>query len=622
MAITKLRANEVRKAPTAQGSDEQYVNLAMQSMTVSRDTFLPWFKGAGRRYRLYRGYMSGKYVPYRSNVTIPVAFSMIQSDVAKKANLSLIDPIVQFQASGPEDQSIARKRTALVNTQLNDADLYDKGVNGLLGADIWGVQVFEYHWDTKKAETNFRADLGQGEQAFSNEEVVFDGPNLFPIDPRNFFPQPGRSRIKDMDWAVRRFFLEKEDINQLAEAGYFLKKGAEKLAGTGASVYEDSMNTEFGLKDPSSTTFDMQFKTTDFQHPVECFRFVGRCPRAMSVDGSTNIEIIVANRGVLLRAAKNPHGRINMIEFSSMPDPLYFHAPSKIEVVEKLQIATNALASQKIDALNLFVNPQFLYNSKALPNPKKLVSRPGAWHRFEGEVGSNNVTPLFPNLQGLANTYTEVEQHAQWMEQGTGVVRDTVQGMAGPDRETARGFLGRQEGANTRLLMEARLFEKRFIEPVAARFVELNRKFLSFPRQVKMIGANAVIDPVTFQPIPNNMVMMGVNDLLPDYDAIGVGSTRFINKQQQQQSLMMLMQVMQTNPVAIQAVNWMVWFRNLFEVFEIPNVDELLNTQEPIMQVMQQLMAQQGNEAMKNSPMTGGTSSSANLTNAGSGALQ
>ena len=620
MAITKLRASETRKAGTAQGSDAQYLNLCMESMQLSRDTYLPWYKAAGRRYRLYRGYMSGKYVPYRSNVTVPVAFSMIQSDVAKKANLSLIDPVIQFQASGPEDQSLARKRTALVNTQLNDADIYDKGVNGLLGADIWGTQVFEYHWDTKKAEVNFRADLGQGEQGFVGEETIFDGPNLFPIDPRNFFPQPGRARIKEMDWVVRRFFLEREDINRLAESGYFRKKGAVDLAGAGTSQYSDQMNTEFDLKDPSSTTFDMQFKNTQFSQPIECFRYVGRCPRAMSVDGSTNIEIIVANRSTLLRAEKNPHGRINMIEFSSMPDPLYFHAPSKIEVVEKLQIATNALASQKIDALNLFVNPQFLYNAKALPNPRKMVSRPGAWHKFEGEVGSNNVTPMFPDLRALTQTYTEVEQQSQWMEQGTGVVRDTVQGMAGPDRETARGFLGRQEGANTRLLMEARLFERRFLEPLTARFVDLNRKFLTFPRQLKMIGADAVIDPVTFQPIPNNMVQMGINDMLPDYDAIGVGSTRFISKQQQQQSLMMLQQVMQTNPMAIQMVNWMVWFRNLFQVFEVPNVDELLNTQEPIMQVMNQMMAQQGTETLKNGPTSGG-GSSPNLTNAGSGAL-
>ena len=162
MATSQLRQHEVKKASTRKGQDEQYVNLAMESMSVSRDNFRPWLRAAGRRYRLYRGYVAGKYVPYRANVSIPVAFSMVQSDAAKKANLSLINPVVQFEAFGPEDQALARKRDALVNIQLQDSNIWDKGLSGILGADIWGVQVYEMYWNTEQATVHFRADLGGG----------------------------------------------------------------------------------------------------------------------------------------------------------------------------------------------------------------------------------------------------------------------------------------------------------------------------------------------------------------------------------------------------------------------------------------------------------------------------
>jgi hypothetical protein len=76
------------------------------------------------------------------------------------------------------------------------------------------------------------------------------------------------------------------------------------------------------------------------------------------------------------------------------------------------------MASQKIDVLNLFANPQFLYNRRSAPPTKKLFTRPGAWHGFDGEVGPANIQALIPDLR---QSYTELEQHAQWMEQGQDV---------------------------------------------------------------------------------------------------------------------------------------------------------------------------------------------------------
>jgi len=198
--------------------------------------------------------------------------------------------------------------------------------------------------------------------------------------------------------------------------------------------------------------------------------------------------------------------------------------------------------------------------------------------------------PLVPDLHGTQNLYTELEQQMQWMEQGTGVIRDTIQGMGGPDRETARAFLGRQEAANTRLLMEARLVEKQLLEPIATRFVELNRMFLQFPRQLRILGGDAIFDPITLQPMVDDSIE--VNDLLPDYDARAVGTLSGMSKPERLNSLVTLMQLASTNPMLIQLTNWVALWRSVLRMAEVPNPDELMGTDSAVVQAVQQQMAQ------------------------------
>jgi hypothetical protein len=44
-----------------------------------------------------------------------------------------------------------------------------------------------------------------------------------------------------------------------------------------------------------------------------------------------------------------------------------------------------------------------------------------------------------------------------------------------------------------------------------------------------------------------------------------------------QQQLIGLMQVISSNPVGMQMVNWTAYFRQMFDAFQLRNIDELLN---------------------------------------------
>ncbi len=583
MAEVRDIHGEVEKAQGQQASDEQYVNVAVQSFEQSRDAFAPWFRKAERWYKLYRGYKQGRFIPYRNNIVVPLSFSMIQSGIARKMEISTGGDPMTFKAGGPEDSIIARKREFLINQQLHDSEFLDKESMTYAADEIYGIAVSKLYWDYQREQITFRADVGDGEAEYAGEDVTFDGPNYKPINVRNFFPQPGVARLREMRWVVHRFHLDVEDVNRLAEGGFYLRRGALKVAADPLQPHQQSDELLANAENPATGLAGTVTKKNDYEKPVEILEFWGRVPRSMHKRGEVNLVITVAARRHLLRAQANPFGFIPFLADGPMPDPDNFHRPSKIEVIEKIQVASNALASQKMDAINLTVDPQYIYNKRTTSRPSRMWNRPGAVHGWEGPIDDANFRALIPDMRGLVNAYQELEQQAQWMEQGTGVIRDAIQGFGGPDRETARGFVGRQNAANARLLMEARIHEALYLEPLAEAYVRLNRLFLDFPQQLRIMGAAAILDPLTMQPLPPEAGAMHINDLLPDYDAQATGVLRSVGKGVQLQNMVLLMQAAQTNPIGLQLINWVYFFRQLFMVADIPNPDELLQT-DPIMQ--------------------------------------
>lgn len=568
-------------------SREQLVNLVVEKFEKSVSAFGPHMHKMARWYDLQRGIYSSRYQAFRNNIHIPLLFSIIQSDIARKVGMLLgQSPYVVFTGGGPEDASVAKKQESLVNVQLEDARTLEKAVDYFYQADLYGTAVCRWFWEVKEGDTALRADLGQGEQWVNSPTTKFNGPNWEPVDIVDFFPPPGYARVRDMPGVVHRFWLDLEDVVVHAERGYYDRSGVKDLtyAPPSPSVME-GFTWRRGLSPGLSTQSEARWDK--FQKPVEILEYWGRVPRNLAPDGRTNRVITVANRKHLLRNRPNmmPGERIPFLAFSPTPDPHYFHAPGKAEIAAKLQYASNRIANQKMDALDLVIDPFFLYNRRSGFDPRNLRIRPLGCIGVDGPVDDTMIRPLSPDIRGLQNAYTELEQQSRWMQQGTGIVEDVVQGFGTADRQTAREFVGRQEAVSNRLLLEARIAEKAWLEPLAEVFVELDRWFLPFPQEVKMIGGAAIMDPVTLQPIPKTM-MVGVNDLLRDYDIKAVGATRQLGAGARQQNMVLLLQYLQTNPAAIQMVNWMAFFRELFQVFEIPNVDQLLNT-DPLQQQLQ-----------------------------------
>lgn len=569
--------------PLSLGTKDAYINLVASRRSHALNRYTTFFNRVARWYDLYRGIYSGRFQQFRNNIHIPFLFSVIQSDVARKVQTSFgAWPVVDFVGYGHGDSHIARKNSTLVSAQMKDAGSFEKAVDFFLSADMYGTGIARIGWKQERRLEQRRQSI-VGPDGTSREQVIkgkvtrFDGPTWDVVDILDFWPEPGKRRIDEMSWVIHRYWLEYDEIVEMTELGIFDKSSLKDLRDSAPST-ADSMQQRLNIY-RSFNEFDMRTKQERFAKPVEIWEMWGRVPREFVTDGIVHRVVTVGNGKVIMKNRPNPfwHGELPFKAYCPMPDPHYFHGPGKVEIGEKMQFTANRFANQKMDAMDLVIDPVWLYDRSRGVDTASLYTRAGRTIGIDGPVDDSVIRTLSPDLRGLQIAYTEIAQLWSWIQQGTGIVEDTVSGMPSGSRQTAREFLGRQENVLTRLMLEARLAEEAFIEPLANQFRDLNKQFLSVPHEVKILGTDAQTNPITGFPVPQTPTVLSLEDINHDYRAHAVGATQMLGRQIRQQNLVLLLQTMQVNPAAMQLINWSSFLRQMFEAFDVRNPDELFN---------------------------------------------
>jgi len=603
----------INRAPTPDAFRDQLIDLVTSRMKLSQQYFggtrIQW----PRLYDLWRGTWTGRFHPHKNNIHIPLIFSAIWADAARKSATSLNKwPIVTFLGYGPDDMPTARKREALVSAQMKDDDAFVKMTDFIVTADLYGVAVAQVGWKRKKEQRIIEyvdklPISGRVVKSIKKGEITsFDGPITEILDLLDFFPQPGVKRLKDMKWVIRRYFLDLDDIRFLASEGIFDKNEVARLEREGGVNYQStdaqSMIRRFavraGMDDESIRWMDR------YSRPIEILEFWGYIPSELSSDGVLNRVLTVANKRYLFRNRPNPfwHNLLPFVSFAPTPDPHYFYAPGKAETVEKLQLVGNRYINQSLDAADLVIDPVWFYDRASNLNTRNLYARPGRFIGIDGNPDAM-IRPLMKDLAGLSIADNKIAQIQEFVQMGTGIVDDAVQGLQGPDRQTAREFVGRREAAGTRLLLESRLFEETTLEPLANMFVALDKQFLDTPVEILILGDGAQVDPVTGAPIGASRETLDHYDMVPNYAARAVGATSGLSQSMKQQALIQLLTAMGTplGQVAMAQINAVNFWRGIFREFEIPNINEIFKSTPPLNQMVQNV----GGGQLPNIPTSG-----------------
>ena len=583
------------RSPPGRGVSSSRV---IELVDTRRQESLRYNAGVFRRlqqwYDSYRGYWQGRISQFRNQVTIPLTFAMIQSDVARKVQTTFGSwPIVTFEGYAPEDAERAKKNEVLISAQMRDADSLLHAVDFMLQADICGTAVARLGWkrQVRKTRSVRYESVAPGLKIPVVREYdaeLFNGPVWQPVDRLDFWQQPAKKRIDDMDWLIHRYWLDLDEMLEDAqgENPYFDPVAVRLLK---EFPMGNQARGEFAER---RLMFRNEFEyaarqSQKFSKPVEVWEMQGTVPAEFVNNGIRARCIAIGNGRVVLknRETQLPSQMKTFKSYSPMPDPFSFDGVGKAEVAYGPQMTVNRLANQKLDALDQMIDPMWVMSNSANVNTQHLFTRAGRIILVDGAADESNIRPLIPNMNGVQGAYTEIAQLWQFMQVGSGI-NDIIMGLSQGERETARGFVGRQENVMTRLGFEARLLEAQFVEPTADAFRDYDRLLLDRPHEVKILGSMATTNPVTGLPYQPESVTIEDDDLAPDYRARAVGASQMLSRSIRQQNLVALLQMMSANPAMLQLVNWANFARQAFELFDFKNVDDLLVKQVPMVNAM------------------------------------
>lgn len=588
-----------------------YVNACWSSSTTYYQGVLSQVQ---RWYNAFVGVNPSDTASFRNNLALPLIFSVIMSDVAKKSNVIFATwPYVGFRGFQPGSEAHAHKCEQLVSMQLLDCQSFRKSVDFFTSADLYGTGIAQVGWSHIERMHKIRQNVGGHFQEHMVPAVEFDGPDWECVDILQARPEPGKKHITEMSHFMREYTKDLDylfDMNRSVQGKLFIPGSLEKLKAmgnnTGATLSQSTLFfPRMAPFMPPST--DKKF-ANPFAKPVTLCEYWGDVPSEFAPDGNRRRAITIAAGSVVLR--NDPlnqvywHNRLPFIAYSPMPDPHYFFGMGKARIAEPLQNAAARLSNQKLDALDLAINPMWFMNMQALSGNQNLYTKPGRVFPVRGNP-NEVVMPVTPNLQGVNMSFTEIESLWKYIQQSTGIVEDTVMGGGGGGRQTAREYLGRQESVLSRLNLEAMLASSEFVEPLAEHFRDLNQQFLPLPSQLKMLGQNAMVDPVTGLPLPQEDFEITEEVINQDWKARAVGPLMMLTKTMQQQNAMQLMQVMSANPVIVQATNWVSFAKKIYQLFDweadamlvqqVPQVTQLANQ---LGSSPEQLVGASGNPAL------------------------
>ncbi len=585
-------------------TDERLIELARTRKQHSEREHQSYFSRVPDWYRLTRGIYTGKFAAFRNNVHIPFIYSVIQSDVARKVQTSFGSwPIVGFEGYPPEEVANAKRNEILVSAQMKDCRSYPKACDFFMSADMYGVGISRHGWKKTVRKEQYRVpyEIAPGVTSVHTatmDVTKFEGPDWSVVDPLDFFPQPGFKYIEDMGWCVQRYYLDLDDIREMEKddadgsPGYFDKGTAAKLD---SAPIQSGAESEMAQRVSIYRTWGDYNARRDekFAKPVEIWEMWGLVPSEFAPDGVRMRCVAVGNGRTLMKNRPNPywHGQ-KPFSVYQVGDPHYFHGVGKCELMAKMQAVSNRLINHKLDGMDLVISPMYVMNGQVNVNNQSMTTSPGKIIQVDGPADESTIRALSPDMRGLQFADQGIEQMWRFMQTGSGIAEDTVQGMGGSGRQTAREYQGRQENVMTRLMLESRLAEEQWLEPLANVFRALNRQYLPVPRMVNMLGTLATINPVTGLPLPAENVPIDHADLWPDYKARAVGATQMMGKGNLQQNMIQMLQAVSTNPVLMQMVSWSAFARQMFDAFGLKNVNELLVQQLPAINQVADSMGQ------------------------------
>lgn len=442
-------------------------------------------------------------------VVVPTLFATMDTLLTYLMTAFMDDPIFRYEGVEPDDVIGSVLLEQLINFQTRRNKI------GLALHTQWrdclayGIGPVHMGWEVEKGYiptkvNNYYAGIPIGKKASTKEGIVFEGNQVYPIDPWNYLPDPSVG-IHDVqkgefvgwvDQTGRLEILEDEANNGLYFNGRYLKH-MRPVAGAQASGetlgYVDYKQPQ---RDLEGTKTDAYFQTTI--RPVQRVHMYQKLiPAEWGLGNSEKTEkwyFCVADRQLLIAAKPTGlrHNRFPVAVSAPHYDGRTIAPVSMLEQIYGMADFINWLFNSHSlnvrKAINdtLIVDPQGVELDTVLnPGPGKLIyMKPKAW----GKTPKDVIHQL--NVSDVTKQHIpDIASILQMME-GVTATDQSLKGQmrSSPDRVTAEESRGVRKSGLGRSGKTARLISMQSMADLAYFFAAHTQQFMSQDTFVRISG--------------------------------------------------------------------------------------------------------------------------------------
>jgi len=528
----------------------QDLSSVLKDFHRSEEYTTSYFNRAKTHYKNYRLYRTKADFPYANSVFTPDTFAYVE-DATARVIQTLFSKEPVFMVTGRDkmaDVGIADQLTEALSyfTGNDEFELFAEAVDFFKSGAMLGTSYLGVYPD-------FDED--------ANGQLMYRGPRFETVDYWDGFPDPKAKRLnKFARYFIRRKVIYSEDLNKLAEQGYYDKKAvANILEGNFGDIDHNEHSdllAEIGLS---------QYTSED-PNKHEILEWYGNGQVVCIGDRQ---EIIKDTRKLNTIALPYP---IPIVDYRYVVMPGEFFGVGIPEIVRDLQADKNIIRSQRRENVDLILNKILKIKTGATDvDIDMLKFFPGAvWM-----VGDHEDIKEHDMRDVTSSAYKEEEVITWDMDNATG--QWMYSRGAQPQREeTATGIIRLQQASLARFDVNIKLTEFTAMRSIAKKIILQMRRFLPQAEYERIIGE----PDKGFYAIPEF-------DLLRMYDFVPVGSSITNIKELRATQIMKAQEMLFSVPPQVQQMEgFKINYRNalelgLKEALDIRNVGQLIQDAPP-----------------------------------------
>lgn len=533
-----------------------------------------------RYFEMYMSHLNHSKYPWKSKVFDPESFALIETINPRIINTLVGGPeVFGIKPTNQEDVQSARKSKMILDYQADRMDLYtrmgDISKDGLIYGTSFGKLRWRKDFEPRMVQKPVLNALGfevqdpqTGQPMMKTVKDfvnVYDDPALDRVDIKALYVDPEATEMADARYVIHELRRTFDYLKKKEAEGIYFNVGLipHANASTDNTTRDSDPRKTINHESNAATGTTLHDNKMD---EVTLLEYWG----LYDIDNDGYLEeciIVVANGSVVIRAEINPFpgGFKPFLRFTPIPIPGSFYGMSILNPIEGIQEALNDRTNQMADNISLLLNRVFKYNKHADINPDEMVMSPG------GMIGVNQMSDIevFEVQDIIGSVFPEVGRLENKIQKASGVY-DYAAGSAPQRQEAATTVISLQQVAEIRFKTIAVYFERQIIRPMGNMMLKLNKRMLTKPREIRILGREAMMpyNQPEFETISSEDIVEN-----PDIYAVGAAIDPTVSKQMQLDALMKFMTIVGGNPQLMMSpmfgIDWSVIIEELPYLLDI-----------------------------------------------------